>query len=179
LSECFLLQCENETHELEDAGEVTVGGEALDIDAYNSYSLVVPEELVAGELLEMRASGSSAVPKHSGEVMVPERAELTSELAEPPVVDPAVDFVVTWTPVESDRVIVRLTVNAYSIECATAGTSGQITVGARLLGGLPEMPGVYSITNENLVEKSVSGWRLWFRAHQVVADGAIEITPAP
>jgi hypothetical protein len=172
-----LLRCETEAPALEDAGEVTVGSEALDIDAYNSYSLMVAEELAPGELLEMRASGSSAVPKHSGSVMVPERAELTSMLDDPPVIDTTQDFVVTWTPVMSDRVIVELTFDSYSIECATAGTAGQVTVGARLLGGLPDaLPGLYSVTNENIVEKSVAGWRLWFRAHQVLADSAIELT---
>lgn len=180
VSECVLLRCRDEPQALEDAGEVTVNGEALDIAENSSYALVVPEEPVPGETLEMRASGSSAVPKHSGAVVVPERAELTSELADIPVIDTSEDLVLTWTPVESDRVIFRATFATIQIECATTGTFGQITVASRLLAQLPEeTPGVFSLTNENLVEKLVAGWRLWFRAHQVVVDGAIELAPEP
>ncbi len=174
VSECVLLRCEDEVQTLEDAGEVTVDGEALDIAEDNSYSLVVAEELDPGAELEMSASGSSVVPKHTGSVLIPERAELTSEFAD--VVESTEDLVITWTPAQADRVIFRATFDAYSIECATTGTAGQITVAASLLVALPkELPGPYSLTNENLVEKSVSGWRVWFRAHNVLAEGTIEI----
>jgi hypothetical protein len=184
-SECVLVRCDEEAApNYEDAGEVTVAGDALEIDEYNSYVLVGSGALVPGEELEMRASGSSAVPKHAGSVVIPERAELTSELADILVLDPTQDFVITWTPVESDRVVFRVAFgnasDEFSIECTTSGMFGQITVAARLVDALPAAsPGVFSITNENLVEKTVEGWRIWFGAHQVILDGSAEISPAP
>jgi hypothetical protein len=180
-SECVLVRCNpEEAAPLEDAGDVTVGDEALEIAADNSYAVVVPGELVPGERLAMRASGSSSVPAHSGEVLVPERAELSQMLEEPLVLDPAEDFVVTWRPVESDRVVFRATFDGLSIECTTSGMFGQITVAARLIDALPnETPGAYSITNENLVEKTVSNWRVWFGAHHTLVAGSVELAPPP
>jgi hypothetical protein len=180
-SECVLVRCdEAAAAPLEDAGEVTVGDDALDLDADNSYAVVLPGELVPGERLAMRASGSSSVPAHSGEVLVPERAELTEPLAEPLVLDPAEDFVVTWTPVESDHVVFDASFDGLSIECTSPGMFGQITVAARLIEAIPEgTPGAYSIRNENLVEKTVSNWRVWFGAHQMVVTGAVELAPPP
>jgi hypothetical protein len=53
-------------------------------------------------------------------------------------------------------------------------------VAARLIEAIPEgTPGAYSIRNENLVEKTVSNWRVWFGAHQMVVTGAVELAPPP
>jgi hypothetical protein len=176
-SECVLVRCsEDEAGALEDAGEVTVGNDALDIAVDNTYSLVLGEELVAGETLEMRATGSSAVPKHSGAVVVPERAEITSSLGDPLVFSTTEDSAITWTPLDSDRVVLSLAFGELEIDCTASGTVGAITVAARLVAALPDdEPGTFSIMSENLDDSSVEGWRVWFGAHQVIAEGAAEL----
>jgi hypothetical protein len=62
------------------------------------------------------------------------------------------------------------------ISCAVAGSSTSITVASRLVGALPtDVPVAFRIVNENLIVSSVSGWRVWFGAHQVVAAGAADL----
>jgi hypothetical protein len=62
------------------------------------------------------------------------------------------------------------------ISCAVAGTTTIITVASRLIAVLPtDAPAAFRIVNENLVGASVSGWRVWFGAHQVIAAGTAEL----
>jgi len=128
----------------------------------------------------MTASGSSAVPKHSGAVVVPERAEVTSSLPEPLVLDPVVDFVLDWTPLESDRVVLTLTFEELELSCAASASVGQIAVASRLVEALPDdAAGTFRLVNENLVTSSVSAWQIVFGAHQVIAEGAAELVATP
>jgi hypothetical protein len=178
-SACVLVECDPDaTQTFTNAGEVTVGDDALEPADDGSYSLVVPEELAPGERLAMRASGSSRVPKHSGSVVVPERMELTSVLEDPLVVDAAVDLVITWTPLESDRVSWSMTFDDLEIRCTASAELGQLTIASRLLGALPDgVTGSFSLVNENVIDSAVTGWRVWLGAHQVVAEGSVELAP--
>jgi hypothetical protein len=178
-SACVLVECSPDTTTaFANAGEVVVGDDVLERGDDGSYSLVVPEELVAGESLAMRASGSSRVPKHSGSVVVPEPMELTSAFEDPLVVDPAVDLVVTWTPLESDRVSWLMTFDELELRCITSAALGELTIASRLLAALPaDVTGSFSLLNENVTEASVSGWRVWLGAHEVVSEGSVELSP--
>jgi hypothetical protein len=177
-SGCALTRCTpDEAAPFEDAGEVIVGDDALDIATDSSYSLVVPEELVPGEVLGLSASGSSVVPEHESEVVVPERATITApSISEPLIVDPMTDFVLDLVPVESDRIVLSMSSGELEISCAVAGSTTQITVLSRLVRALPtDAPATFRIVNENLVDSSVSGWRVWFGAHQIIAEGTAEL----
>lgn len=176
-SACVLVECTPDPERtFANAGEVTVGDDVLERAEDGSYSLVVPEELVPGEVLAMRASGTSRVPEHSGSVVVPERMELTSVLEDPLVVDAAVDLVVSWTPLDSDRVSLFMSVGDLEIRCTTSADPGELTIASRLLGALPSgMTGSFSLANENVTDSSVTGWRVWLGAHQVVAEGSVEL----
>jgi hypothetical protein len=179
-SACVLVECEPDAmRAFANAGEVSVGDDVLERGDDGSYALVVPEELVPGESLTMRASGSSRVPKHSGNVVVPEPLELTSALEDPLVVDASADLVVTWTPLESARVAMSMTFDELQIRCTTTGTAGELTIASRLLGALPDdVTGSFSLLNENVIDSSVKGWRIWLGAHQMVAEGSVELAPS-
>ena len=61
------------------------------------------------------------------------------------------------------------------ISCAVAGSTTSITVASCLVAALPtDVPAAFRSVNENLVDSSVSGRRVWFGAHQVLAEGAAE-----
>jgi hypothetical protein len=178
-SACVLVECAPDaTTAFANAGEVVVGDDVLERGDDGSYSLLVLEELVAGESLAMLASGSSRVPKHSGSVVVPEPMELTSALEDPLVVDPAEDFVVAWTPLESDRVSWLMTFDELEIRCTTSASLGELTIASRLLAALPaDVTGSFSLLNENVTDASVTGWRVWLGAHEVVTEGSVELSP--
>jgi hypothetical protein len=55
-----------------------------------------------------------------------------------------------------------------------------MTVAARLLTAVLAAgdPATFRIVNENLVDSSVSGWRIWFGVHQIVAEGPAERAPS-
>jgi hypothetical protein len=178
MSGCALTRCTpDEAAPFEDAGEVIVGDHALDIAKDSSYSLVVPEELVPGEILGLSASGSSVVPEHESEVVVPERATITGpSITEPLVLDPTTDFVLDLEPAQSDRVVFSMSSGNLEISCAVAGSTTSITVASHLIAVLPtDAPAAFRIINENLVDSSVSGWRVWFGANQVIAEGTAEL----
>jgi hypothetical protein len=176
-SACVLVECTPDPERAyANAGEVTVGDDVLERAEDGSYALVVPEELVPGELLAMRASGTSRVPEHSGSVVVPERMELTSVLEDPLVVDPGADLVLTWASLESDRVSLAMTFGDREIRCTSSAGVGELTIASRLLAGLPDgATGSYGLTNENITDSSVTGWRIWLAAHQVVAEGSVDL----
>ena len=179
-SACVLVECEPDAmRAFANAGEASVGDDVLERGDDGSYSLVVPEALVPGESLAMRASGSSRVPKHSGSVVVPEALELSSAFEDPLVVDASVDLVVTWTPLESDRVALSMTFDELEIRCTATAAAGELTIASRLLGALPDdVTGSFSLVNENVTDSSVEGWRIWLGAHQVVAEGSVELAPS-
>jgi hypothetical protein len=178
-SACVLVECEPDaTLAFANAGEVTVGDDALERIDDGSYSLEVPEELVPGESLVMRASGSSRVPEHSGTVVVPEPLELTSALDDPLAVDPSMDFAVTWTPAMSDRVSLALTFDDLEIRCSASAELGELTIASRLFEELPDAAaGSFTFVSENIVDSTPDDWQVWFGVHQVVAEGAVELAP--
>jgi hypothetical protein len=152
-----------------DPGQVTVAGVPLpaEVGAVGYFKAFAPP-LPLGEPIALSVAGSSVVPAHAGEFVIPSPITVTEpDLSGTVVVDRTRPLRVSWTPAVTGEVTVSIYHDEEAdlwVRCSAPGSAGGVEMPVEVLAYLPDriaaegQPVSFSVSQHDLTQLHPENW---------------------